>query len=96
MRRADCVCAAGFFVTVSTRGGQRDGLVSVAVEDREMAVIDELMRYVSAHLHLHNHEYIVLAAMHALENRESKMTQAHFICKQSLPRLAGWDQAFLS
>ena len=38
--------AAGFFVTLSTRGGQIDGTVSVAVDDSEMAVLDELMRYV--------------------------------------------------
>ena len=40
------MCAAGFFVTVSTRGGHSEGSVSVAVDDSEMAVVDELMRFV--------------------------------------------------
>ena len=42
------VSPAGFFVTVSTRGGQSEGTVSVAVDDSEMAVVDELLRYVSS------------------------------------------------
>ena len=47
IRRCARKPAAGFFVTVSTRGGQSEGSVSVAVDDSEMAVFDELMRYVS-------------------------------------------------
>ena len=79
-------------MTISTRGGQGDGSVSVAVEDGEMAVIDELMRFVSSLLQqarLHDR------APHRVQTRSRSALKGGMRCYvvQSLPRLAGWDQA---
>ena len=82
--------AAGFFVTLSTRGGQFDGTVSVAVDDSEMAVLDELMRYVREPRSSVPTQHVAMATPNCIV-----YTQVNIVCKQSLPRLAGWDQALM-